>query len=83
MPSGAGEVRAQQLALLARLQHERATDARVGGWLVDHVVGNLQSKPLFPRPIRGDIEPTVVIHNLDNVHVDIFTLDLDETIQVG
>ncbi len=33
MPSGAGDVRAEQLALLARLQHERATDPRVADWL--------------------------------------------------
>ncbi|MCC7396969.1 MAG: carboxypeptidase M32 [Planctomycetes bacterium] len=33
MPSGAGEVRARQLALLAKLHHERATDARVRDWL--------------------------------------------------
>lgn len=33
MPVGGGEQRAQQLALLARLQHERCTDARVGQWL--------------------------------------------------
>jgi carboxypeptidase Taq len=33
MPKGAGDVRAEQLALLARLQHERATDARIGEWL--------------------------------------------------
>lgn len=33
MPRGAGEVRAQQLALLAKLQHERTTDPRVAEWL--------------------------------------------------
>jgi carboxypeptidase Taq len=33
MPRGAGDVRSQQLALLAQLQHERATDARVDAWL--------------------------------------------------
>ncbi len=33
MPKGAGEVRAEQLSLLARLQHERVTDARVAEWL--------------------------------------------------
>lgn len=33
MPPGAGEVRAQQLALLARLHHERCADPRVGEWL--------------------------------------------------
>ena len=33
MPPSAGEVRAQQLALLARLAHERATDPRVADWL--------------------------------------------------
>ncbi|MBL9078972.1 MAG: carboxypeptidase M32 [Planctomycetes bacterium] len=33
MPPGAGDVRARQLALLARLQHERATDPRVADWL--------------------------------------------------
>lgn len=33
MPSGAGDVRSRQLALLARLAHERATDPRVGEWL--------------------------------------------------
>ncbi len=33
MPKGAGDVRADQLALLAQLQHERATDPRVGAWL--------------------------------------------------
>ncbi len=33
MPKGAGDLRAQQLALLARLQHERVTDPRVGAWL--------------------------------------------------
>src|SRR5688572_14313698 len=33
MPKGAGDIRAQQLALLAKLQHERATDPRVGEWL--------------------------------------------------
>jgi carboxypeptidase Taq len=33
MPVGAGDVRARQLALLARLQHERNTDPRLGEWL--------------------------------------------------
>ncbi len=33
MPAGAGDRRAEQLALLARLQHERATDPRIGEWL--------------------------------------------------
>lgn len=33
LPKGAGDRRADQLALLAGLAHERATDARVGGWL--------------------------------------------------
>lgn len=33
MPPRAGDVRAEQLALLARLQHERATDPRIGQWL--------------------------------------------------
>ena len=33
MPRGAGDRRAEQLALLAKLQHERATDPRVGDWL--------------------------------------------------
>ncbi|MFY9342796.1 MAG: carboxypeptidase M32 [Planctomycetota bacterium] len=33
MPRGAGDIRAEQLALLAQLQHERATDPRVGEWL--------------------------------------------------
>ncbi|MCR9248507.1 MAG: carboxypeptidase M32 [bacterium] len=39
MPTGAGEVRAEQLALLARLQHERATDPRIGDWLDDCEAG--------------------------------------------
>lgn len=33
MPPAAGDRRAEQLAELARLQHERATDPRVGEWL--------------------------------------------------
>lgn len=33
MPRGAGDVRARQLELLARLQHERGTDPRLGDWL--------------------------------------------------
>lgn len=33
LPKGGGDVRAEQLALLAELQHERATDPRVGDWL--------------------------------------------------
>ncbi len=33
MPKGGGAIRAEQLALLARLQHERTTDPRVGEWL--------------------------------------------------
>ena len=33
MPPGAGERRAEQLALLAQLGHERSTDPRVGEWL--------------------------------------------------
>lgn len=33
MPRGAGEVRARQQALLAKLAHERNTDPRVGEWL--------------------------------------------------
>ncbi|MFN8827991.1 MAG: carboxypeptidase M32 [Planctomycetota bacterium] len=33
LPKGGGDVRADQLALLAELQHERATDPRVGDWL--------------------------------------------------
>lgn len=33
MPKGAGDVRAKQLALLARLQHERTTSPRVAEWL--------------------------------------------------
>jgi carboxypeptidase Taq len=33
LPKGAGDRRAEQLALLATLQHERATDPRIGGWL--------------------------------------------------
>lgn len=33
MPSGAGERRAEQLELIAKLAHERATDARLGDWL--------------------------------------------------
>jgi len=34
MPPAAGQVRAEQLALLARLAHARATDPRVGDWLL-------------------------------------------------
>jgi len=34
MPDGAGDVRAEQLALLARLTHERATDPRIDDWLM-------------------------------------------------
>lgn len=33
MPKGAGELRAEQLALLAELQHERATSPQLGEWL--------------------------------------------------
>ena len=33
MPKGAGPRRAEQLALLARLHHERCTDPRIGEWL--------------------------------------------------
>jgi carboxypeptidase Taq len=33
MPSGAGDVRARQLELLATLQHQRTVDPRVGAWL--------------------------------------------------
>lgn len=33
MPSGAGERRADQLELVAKLAHERATDPRLGEWL--------------------------------------------------
>jgi len=33
LPKGAGDRRADQLALLAGLAHERATDPRVGAWL--------------------------------------------------
>ncbi|MEO6595063.1 MAG: carboxypeptidase M32 [Planctomycetota bacterium] len=33
MPKGAGEVRAQQLSLLAQLQHERTVDPRCAEWL--------------------------------------------------
>jgi len=33
MPSGGGERRAEQLALLAKLGHERATDPRIADWL--------------------------------------------------
>ena len=33
MPKGAGDLRAEQLSLLATLQHERATDPRLAGWL--------------------------------------------------
>jgi len=33
MPPGAGERRAEQLELMARLGHERATDPRIGDWL--------------------------------------------------
>ncbi|HXV76408.1 MAG TPA: hypothetical protein VD788_08810, partial [Candidatus Polarisedimenticolaceae bacterium] len=33
MPERAGASRAEELALLARLAHERATDDRVGEWI--------------------------------------------------
>jgi carboxypeptidase Taq len=33
MPKGAGAVRAEQLSLLAELQHQRTTDPRVADWL--------------------------------------------------
>lgn len=35
MPAGAGERRAEQLELLARLGHERATDKRIADWLTE------------------------------------------------
>lgn len=34
MPSGGADPRAEQLAVLARLAHERETDPRVGEWLI-------------------------------------------------
>jgi carboxypeptidase Taq len=33
MPAGAGERRAEQMALLARLSHERGTDPRIAEWI--------------------------------------------------
>jgi carboxypeptidase Taq len=35
MPQGAGERRAEQLELMAKLGHDRATDPRIGGWLAE------------------------------------------------
>lgn len=40
MPAGAGARRAEQLALLAALQHERLVDPRVGEWLAACEVGS-------------------------------------------
>ena len=37
MPPAAGEYRAEQLAMLAGMEHEQATDVRVGDWLVELV----------------------------------------------
>jgi carboxypeptidase Taq len=60
MPKGAGEVRARQLALLARLAHERTTDPRVGEWLAlceadRTIAGDLDRGPNV-RGLRRDYD---------------------------
>jgi carboxypeptidase Taq len=54
LPPGAGEVRAEQLALLAELQHERATDPRVADWLAAcEQDANVMADPDRAANLRG------------------------------
>lgn len=54
MPKGAGDVRAEQLSLLAKLQHERATDPRVGDWLAAcRADARTQADPDQAANVRG------------------------------
>ncbi len=58
MPPDAGEVRARQLALLARLQHERSVEPRVAEWLAecehDPVVATDPDAAANVRELRRD-----------------------------
>ena len=45
MPVDAGEYRAEQLAYLSRLIHERRIDSRLGGWLDELETGPLAADP--------------------------------------
>ena len=56
MPKGAGERRAEQLALVARLCHERATDPRVADWLAGCEAASHQDpdRQAIVRELRRD-----------------------------
>jgi carboxypeptidase Taq len=61
MPVDAGEYRAEQLAYLAKLIHERRIDPRVGGWLDELAAGPLSAEPNSDagatlRQLRRDYE---------------------------
>lgn len=54
MPQGAGDVRAQQLALLAKLQHERATAPHLSDWLLAcEADGDIAQDPDRAANVRG------------------------------
>ena len=54
MPAGAGERRAEQLALVARLAHERAADARLGEWIEACAHGADEARAACLRELRRD-----------------------------
>lgn len=58
MPKGAGDVRAKQLALLARLQHERTTAPCVADWLAaceaDPLLLDDEDRSAMVRELRRD-----------------------------
>lgn len=56
MPAGAGERRAEQMALMAKLAHERATDARIGDWLTASEASADDAERACVRELRRDHE---------------------------
>lgn len=69
MPAGAGERRAEQLELIARLAHERATDERIGEWLAACDGEGDESQQAAVREMRRDHEratrlPTALVSEL-------------------
>ncbi|MEC7583985.1 MAG: carboxypeptidase M32, partial [Planctomycetota bacterium] len=54
MPTGGGDLRARQLALLAELVHTRQTDTRIQGWLATcEADGELAADPQAAANVRG------------------------------
>jgi len=56
MPGGAGERRAEQLALLAKLAHERGTDPRIADWLANAEGSDDPDEQACVREWRRDYE---------------------------